>query len=127
MDREHNDKEATIHDLFKEVILPLSAVRFDPAQYTTVLTDRYGKFTLDNSTHRYSVSPAFSRVSLNLKIASSEVLVMDSDMDEIVRHPRLYGRDKAESMDLVPYLRYIALRPRSLRNSGIYDMLSATM
>ena len=130
MDGEHYDKKATIHDLFREdreAFLPLPAVRFDTAQYTTVLTDRYGEFTLDNGIHRYSVSPAFSRVRVNLKISSSEVLIMDSDMHKIVRHSRLYGRGKAESMNWVPYLRYVALGLRSLKNSGIYDMLPATM
>ena len=32
-----------------------------------------------------------------------------------------------ENMDWVPYLTYIARKPRSLRNSGIYDMMPQTM
>ena len=51
---------------------------------------------------------------------------MDSDLHEIVRHRRLYG-DEHESMDWIPYLRYIARKPRSLRNSGIYDMMPESM
>lgn len=130
MDREHYDKEGSIHDLFREdreALLPLPPVRFDTAQYTSALTDRYGKFTLDSGAHRYSVSPAFSGERVNLKITSSEVLVMDSDMHEIVRHRRLYSQDETESMDWLPYLKYIARRPRSLRNSGIYDMMPESM
>ena len=30
-------------------------------------------------------------------------------------------------MDWLPYLKYIARKPRSLRNSGIYDMMPANM
>ena len=45
---------------------------------------------------------------------------------EIVRHRRLYG-DERESMDWIPYLRHIARRPRSLRNSGIYGMMPEVM
>lgn len=54
-----------------------------------------------------------------LKITSSVVIVMDADMHEVVRHKRLYG-DEHERMDWLPYLTYIARKPRSLRNSGIY-------
>ena len=51
---------------------------------------------------------------------------MDKDMHEVVRHRRLYGSDH-ERMDWLPYLTYIARKPRSLRNSGIYDMMPQTM
>ncbi len=47
-------------------------------------------------------------------------------MHEVVRHKRLYG-DEHERMDWLPYLAYIARKPRSLRNSGIYDMMPQTM
>ncbi len=52
---------------------------------------------------------------------------MDSKMTEIVRHRRLYGDCRQESMDWFPYLKYIARKPRSLRNSGIYDMMPDSM
>ena len=48
-------------------------------------------------------------------------------MHEIVVHRRLYGEDEPESMDWIPYLKYIARKPRSLRNSGIYDIMPETM
>ena len=47
-------------------------------------------------------------------------------MHEVVRHKRLYGEEH-ERMDWLPYLTYIARKPRSLRNSGIYDMMPRTM
>jgi hypothetical protein len=65
-------------------------------------------------------------VHRSTKITSSAVIVMDADMHEVVRHKRLYG-DEHESMDWLPYLTYIARKPRSLRNSGIYDMMPQTM
>ena len=52
---------------------------------------------------------------------------MDQDMHEIVRHRRLYGEEETESMDWLPYLKYIARKPRSLRNSGIYEMMPERM
>ena len=60
------------------------------------------------------------------KITSQKVTVMDADMKTIVIHKRLYGEEH-ERMDWLPYLSYIARRPRSLRNSGIYGMMPETM
>ena len=131
MCREHYDDNQGrfLSELFEEDkarLLPLPSVAFDTALYTTARTDKYGKFTLDNGKHRYSASPAFCEAVVNLKITSSTVIVMDKDMHEIVRHRRLYG-DEYERMDWLPYLTYIARKPRSLRNSGIYDMMPQTM
>ncbi len=131
MQREHydDDNDRFIGELFQEDkarLIPLPSVPFDTALYTTATTDKYGKFTLDSGKHRYSASPAFCETCVNLKITSSDVIVMDQDMHEIVRHKRLYGTEH-ESMDWIPYLTYIARKPRSLRNSGIYDMMPQTM
>lgn len=131
MQREHYDDNADrfISELFEEDkahLLPLPSVPFDTALYTNATTDKYGKFTLDAGKHRYSASPAFCKSIVNLKITSSAVIVMDADMHEVVRHKCLYG-DEHERMDWLPYLTYIARKPRSLRNSGIYDMMPQTM
>lgn len=130
MEREHYNKGAFIRELFledKKALLPLPPVRFDTALYTTALTDKYGKFTLNKGKHTYSASPAFCAETVHLKITSMEVAVMDSNMHEIVRHKRLYGGDIQETMDWLPYLKYIARKPRSLRNSGIYGMMPQNM
>ena len=131
MQREHYDDNADrfISELFEEDkahLLPLPSVPFDTALYTNATTDKYGKFTLDAGKHRYSASPAFCESIVNLKSTSSAVIVMDADMHEVVRHKRFYG-DEHERMDWPPYLTYIARKPRSLRNSGIYDMMPQTM
>ena len=131
MEREHYDDEDSrfISELFQEdkaALLPLPSFPFDTSLYTTARTDKYGKFTLDKGKHRYSASPAFCEETVRLHITSSEVVVMDSDLHEVVRHKRLYG-DERERMDWVPYLRYIAHKPRSLKNSGIYDMMPESM
>lgn len=129
--REHYDDSSnrSISELFeedKEQLLPLPPIRFDTALYTVAQTDKYGKFTLDSGRHRYSVSPDFCETCVNLRITSSDVTAMDKDMHEIVRHKRLYG-EEPERMDWLPYLTYIARKPRSLRNSGIYGMMPQTM
>lgn len=131
MEREHYDDDGNrfISELFREdkaALLPLPSVPFDTSLYTTARTDKYGKFTLDAGKHRYSASPAFCEDTVRLHITSAEVTVMDSDLHEVVRHRRLYG-DEHERMDWVPYLRYIARKPRSLKNSGIYTMMPDSM
>jgi len=129
-DREHYDKDRFISELFeedKQALLPLPTASFDTAHYTSASTNKYGKFTLNDGKHEYSASPAFSEVQINLKITSSLVIVLDASMHEITRHKRLYGEEHQKSMDWLPYLKYIARKPRSLRNSGIYDMMPENM
>ena len=130
MTREHYRKNSMISDLFREdmkAFLPLPGIAFDTARYLSVRTDKYGKFKLNNGKHEYSASPEICSGVVQLKITSSEVTVMDENMREIVRHRRLYGDREQASMDWLPYLKYIAKRPRSLRNSGIYDMLPVSV
>ena len=131
MEREHYDDDDNrfISELFQEdkaALLPLPSIPFDTSLFKTARTDKYGKFTLDSGKHRYSASPAFCEETVLLHITSAEVIVMDSDLHEVVRHRRLYG-DEHESMNWIPYLRYIARKPRSLKNSGIYDMMPENM
>ncbi len=129
MNREHYDKNRMISELFQEdkgALLPLPSVRFDTAGYGSARTDKYGKFVLDGGKHRYSASPEFCEKNIQYKLTSREVIVMDMNLQEIVRHKRLYG-DEKERMDWVPYLKYIARKPRSLRNSGIYEMMPENM
>ncbi len=88
---------------------------------------KYGKFKLNKGRHTYTSSAKYSNTILQLKITSREVIVMNTDMREITRHHRLYGDTQQESMNWVPYLEYIARRPRSLHNSGIYEMMPEGM
>lgn len=128
--REHYDKNRTIADLFEEdrqALLPLPSVPFDTSLYMSINTDKYGRFTLNEGTHRYSSSPDYCLTTLRLKITSSTVTVMDADMHEIVVHRRLYGNDETESMDWIPYLKWIARKPRSLFNSGILEMMPPSL
>jgi hypothetical protein len=62
-------------------------------------------------------------MAVNLKLTSSHVIVLDENYREIVRHRRLYGDTKQQSMDWLPYLRQLSLRPRALKYSGIYELM----
>jgi len=128
-DREHYlYSDQTIRERFDEdqkVLLALPEIPFETAGYQTARTNKWGKFTINNGLYEYSVSPGYPETIVRLKLTSAKVIVMDHNNQVIVTHNRLYGGEgqKLQSMEWLPYLRYIALKPRSLRNSGIYEMM----
>nr|MCR4833317.1 IS21 family transposase [Butyrivibrio sp.] len=130
-DREHYRHDGvTIKDLFEEdkkALLPLPDTDFDCSRYETARTDKWGRFTLEEGKHEYSASPEYACDTVWLKITSDMVYVMDMEHHLIATHRRLYGGHKQSSMDWVPYLKTISRKPRSLFNSGIYDMMPASM
>ena len=129
--RQHYYKPAMITELFaadKTALLPLPSVPFDTCRILTGLrTDAYGRFTLDNGKHEYSSAPKYANGTVNVKLTSRTVTVLDSDYLEIVTHRRLYGDEHQSSMEWVPYLDYISRHPRALKNTGIYSMMPETM
>lgn len=132
-DREHyRYKSETIEDRFardKKALRKLPEIPFDTALYMPATTDKWGKFTLNKGKHTYSASPGVAEQDIWLRISAEFVEVMDAEHHPIVTHRRLYGGDNEclESMEWLPYLKYIARKPRSLRNSGIYGMMPESM
>ena len=125
-DRDHYRIDATIaklHDLDKERLLPLPSVKYDTCRYEKVVCDKCGRFKFGNTNHVYSASPDMSEHEVLVKASSTTVEVFDGENKLIAKHRRLYGDTKQQSMDWLPYLKHISAKPRSLRNSGIYDML----
>ena len=129
--RRHYYKEADICDLFsdeKKHLRPLPSVPFDlSGRISGISTNGYGKFTLDNGKHEYSSAPGYANASINVRLTSGTVTVLDENDREIVTHRRLYGDERQSSMEWVPYLNYIARHPRSLKNTGIYSMMPERM
>jgi hypothetical protein len=131
-DREHyRHKDETIQGRFdrdRKALRKLPAVPFDTDLYIPAHTDKWGKFTLNKGKHTYSASPGLAEQDIWLCISAEFVKVMDADHHPIVTHRRLYGDEEClESMEWLPYLKYIARKPRSLRNSGIYGMMPENM
>ena len=130
-DRPHYYKPSRISELFKAdkaALLPLPPVLFDTSRIITgIRTDAYGRLTLDNGKHEYSSAPKYANGTVNVRLTSMTVTVLDSDYREIVTHRRLYGDEYQSSMEWVPYLEYISRHPRSLKNTGIYGMMPETM
>lgn len=126
MQREHYRYDTTIAQLFEEdknALLSLPSVPYDVCRYITVRTNAYAKFSLNNGTHTYSTAPRYASSSVLVKITAHEVIPLDDSHREIVRHRRLYGSAKQESMDWIPYLTQLSRRPGALKYSGIYKML----
>lgn len=124
--RDHYRIDATIavlHEQDKKKLLPLPNNRYDTCRYEKVHCDKWGKFKFGNPNHEYSASPDYSEHEVLVKASAAAVEVLDSNNNVITKHRRLYGDSKQQSMDWMPYLRSIAKKPRSLRNSGIYDLL----
>ncbi len=124
--REHYRKEATIAELYaadKAALLALPAVPLDVSKYTTVKTNGYGRFYLGNGLHEYSVSPQYANSRVLIKITASEVIPLDKNHQPIVRHQRLYGDSRQQSMQWLPYLTQLSRSPNALKYTGIYPML----
>lgn len=130
MNREHYHYDQTIVERYeadRKALLPLPDIAFDTARYEAVTTDKWGRFTLNAGKHEYSVSPDYSETTVMLKITATQVMVSDMQHHLIVTHQRLYGDQKQSSMDWIPYLTSISRKPRSLFNSGLYDMMPDNM
>lgn len=129
-DREHYRYNETIEERFqadRKHCHRLPEVEFDLSGKAHATTNNWGKFYLNKGMHEYSVSPKYANQVVNLKLTFSLVIAMDENYREIVRHRRLYGDSKQQSMDWLPYLRQLSLRPRALKYSGIYEMMPATL
>lgn len=53
-------------------LLPLPPVSFDTAGYQADRMNKWGKFTLDNRLHEYSVSPEYPETAIRVKLTSLE-------------------------------------------------------
>jgi transposase len=124
--RAHYRKEGTIEELHwedKQALLELPAAVFEVCKYITVKTNGYGRVFLNNGLHEYSVSPKYVNSYMLFKITAFEVIALDESYREIVRHERLYGNHKQQSMQWLPYLKQLSRCPGALKYTGIYQML----
>ena len=124
--RPHYKKELFHRELFEEdrkAFLPLPSSRFDASTIVAARTDAYAKFTLNDGKHTYSTAPRFAKTQVLARLTAHEVIVLDENYREVVRHERLYGGNRQEQMDWLPYLGQLARRPRALKYTGVYSML----
>jgi len=124
--REHYRKNASIEHLHKadiQALLELPAKTFEACKYITIKTNGYGRFFLNSGMHEYSVSPKQANSQVLIKITAFDVIALDENHREIVRHERLYGDHKQQSMKWLPYLTHLSRYPGAIKYTGIYQML----
>jgi transposase len=129
-EREHYRKEATITELYsadKAALLALPPVPLDVSKYLPVKTNGYGRFYLGNGLHEYSTSPQYVNSRVLVKITANDVIPLDKSYQTIVRHARLYGDHKQQSMQWLPYLTQLSRKPNALKYTGIYPMLPQSL
>lgn len=123
--RKHYRKEDDIDKLFEEDLRqlnPLPEKAFEDVTYEKVRTDGFGKFTIDNGKHTYSTSPRLAAGTVTIAKTYKEIGVLDNKMNEVVVHERLYGEERQESMNWLPYLNQLSRKPAALKYTGIYNM-----
>ena len=68
-------------------------------------------------------APKYANSRVQVKITAHSVIPLDQNLMPIVTHQWLYGDNKQESMNWIPYLTQLSRNPGALKYSGIYDML----
>jgi len=124
--REHYRKEGTHEDLYQEdhqALLKLPVEPFETCKFMTVKTNGYARFYLNNGLHEYSVAPKFANTRVLVRITAFEIIPLDENHREIVKHERFYGSYKQQSMKWLPYLTQLSRCPGALKYTGIYQML----
>ena len=124
--REHYRKNATIEELFNEDLKRLLCLPnndYEVCKYVTVKTDKCGRFYLNEGLHEYSSAPKYSEAHITVKITAYEVIPLDENNREIVRHSRMYGNYKQQHMEWLPYLTQLARKPGAFKYTGIYRMM----
>lgn len=124
--RAHYRKERLIAELFaedQEKLLSLPRIPFDAARYESCLADAYAMVALEGGRHRYSTSPRYAGERVQVKITAQWVEVLDESLRSVVRHRRLYGSSRQESMDWLPYLSQLSRRPGALKYTPVYSLM----
>jgi hypothetical protein len=112
-----------IKDLFKEDKLEffkLPHTSFKVFRHEFAKADNYGKVKFDGRI--YSTSPSMAGRQVMVKAGAYDIEILDTDCNHIIRHSRLYGKEK-ESMNWIPYLELMSKRPTALKYTGIYNQL----
>lgn len=118
--RPHYQKGLSIESLFRQEVkqmLPLPSKPFEVVRWKKAKASNYGKIRFDSNI--YSASPQSANSELWVKASAHEVQILDEDYKEIIKHERLYGKNK-EAMNWYPYLTVLSKRPNALKYTDFY-------
>ena len=127
MDRMHYKGYGMIKDLFREdkqEFLKLPKVPFEVFLHEFAKADKYGKIRFDSRI--YSSSPDMAGRQVTIKAGAYDIDLLDTECNHIVRHKRLYGKEK-EAIYWIPYLELMSKRPTALKYSGLFSQLPGTL
>jgi len=121
-EREHYRKKKPITTLLEEekgLMNPLNSVPLDMSRFEKRRVDKHGHIRFENND--YSVHPRFVQTWVNLRVGARELVILDKEHEEIVRHRRDYkkGRRFTHWQDFMDTL---CQRPRALKYSAIYQL-----
>jgi len=127
MERDHYKKPSSIKELFEEdkkEFFKLPHLPFEVFKYEFAKANNYGKIKLDTKT--YSTSPNLANKQVMVKVGAYDIEILDEDYNLIVKHKRLYGKEK-ESMVWPPYLKLMSKRPTALKYTSFFNELPGTL
>lgn len=121
MNREHYKKLQNISDLFdgeKKTLSPLPFKLFGAIRFETVKADGYGKFCLGGR-HWYSSNPDMADKEIIVAISAHHVEVLEKSGELIVKHKRMYGTKRTDTIDWSTTVSRLIKNPGAWRNSGL--------
>jgi hypothetical protein len=79
--------------------------------------------TTEGGRHRYFTSQCYAEKRVQVKLTAQRIMVLDESLRPMVKHRRLYGSARQESMDWLPYLTQISHRPGTLKYTPVYSII----
>ncbi len=125
MNRAHYKNNKLISQLFAEEkaeLQELPKIDLEVCRYNTSKADGYGKIKLESGKRTYSTCPLMANTLVQSKQTALHVYILDSNCQTVVKHKRLYG-EKHESMDWIPYLQQLSMKPGALKHTAVFQML----
>ena len=116
----HYKKGTIISELFEEDkkhFLPLPRKPFNVIRYETPKADGYGNICLDGK-HYYSTKPENHNKRVLVGIRAHYIDVLEDNGDLLVRHKRLYGKDRTDTRDYSTSLAMLSRNVGAWPNSG---------
>lgn len=116
----HYKKGTIISELFEEDkkhFLPLPRKPFNVIRYETPKADGYGNICLDGK-HYYSTKPENHNKRVLVGIRAHYIDVLEDNGDLLVRHKRLYGKDRTDTRDYSTSLAMLSRNVGAWLNSG---------
>ena len=116
----HYKKGTVISELFEEDrkhFLPLPRKPFNVIRYETPKADGFGNICLDGK-HYYSTKPETHNKRVLVGIRAHYIDVLEDSGKLLVRHKRLYGKDRTDTRDYSTSLAMLSRNAGAWSNSG---------